>query len=211
MRVIPNMVVLAPGDAIETRKVVIEAANNGKPTYIRFTREATPVFTTDETPFKIGRAEIFWDSVSDRVQNITHNSVALIACGPLVYEALLAAKKLDAQGVGSIVVNCHTIKPIDEKKIVEVAKECGKVVTVEEHQVNGGLGSAVAEVLARNYPVPMGFIGMNDSFGESGKPDELLEKYGMKSDSIRETVEKIIEKRGGEKDGDFKSQKERWE
>ncbi|MBU0569685.1 transketolase family protein [Patescibacteria group bacterium] len=220
MRVIPNMTVVVPCDAVETKKATIASVKNKKPTYIRFTKNQTPVITTEDTPFEIGKAEILWDSVSinskseyrnpkqipnSNVQNskpinqsanqpIT-NRVAIVACGPLVHEALLAAKKLEKEGVGSIVVNCHTVKPIDEKTIIEVAKKCGAVVTVEEHQVAGGLGGAIAEVLAKNHPAPMEFIGMPDSFGESGQPDELLEKYRMKSKHIIEVAEKVIRRK----------------
>lgn len=190
MRVIPNMIVLSPADSIETKKAVTAAAKNGKPTYIRFAREATPVFTTEETPFEIGKVEILWDSLSEEKK-----SVGIIACGPLVYEALLAAKKLEKEKLGTIVVNNHTIKPIDEKAIIDVAKKCGAIVTVEEHQVNGGLGSAIAEVLAKNYPVPIEFVGMPDAFGESGKPEELLKKFGMTSDNIIKASKKVIRRK----------------
>jgi transketolase len=194
MRAIPNMIVVAPCDAIETKKAVVEAAVNGKPTYIRFARAKTPVFTTEQTPFKIGKSEIFWDSLS--AGSSKSKKVAIVACGPLVHEALIAAKQLAEDGIGSAVVNNHTIKPIDERVIVEVAKKCGAVVSVEEHQVNGGLGSAVSEVLAKNHPVPMEFVGMQDSFGESGEPEELLEKYGMKAKDIVKAAEKVIGRRG---------------
>src|SRR3972149_3923653 len=187
MRAMPNMTVIAPGDAIETKKAVIEAAKNGKPTYIRFAREKTPVFTTEESPFKIGRAEILWEAKSPQA--------AIIACGPLTYEALLAAKELDKKGIEVLVINSHTVKPLDEKEIIRAAKITGAIVTVEEHQKNGGLGGAVAEVTSRNFPVPMEFIGMPDSFGESGTPDELLKKYGMKSEAIIEAVKKVILKK----------------
>lgn len=187
MRVIPNMVVLAPSDSIETKKAVVEAATNGKPTYIRFAREATPVFTTEDTPFEIGKAEVLWDSTDEK-----EKKVAIIACGPLVYDSLLAAKKLEEEGIGVVVLNSHTIKPIDEGVIIEVAKKCGAVVTVEEHQVYGGLGSAVSEVLARNNPTPIEFVGMQDSFGESGKPEELLKKYKMTPEDIVSAASKVL-------------------
>jgi transketolase len=194
MRVIPNMVVIAPADAIETKKATVEAAKNGKPTYLRFAREKTPVFTTEDTPFKIGKAEILWgpSAGSGRLGN---PEVAIVACGPLLYEALLAAKKLDDGGIESLVLNCHTIKPIDEEAIVSAAVKCRAVVTVEEHQINGGLGGAVSEVLAKNYPAPIEFIGMPDSFGESGEPEELLEKYGMTSEQIVKAVKKVIKRK----------------
>lgn len=190
MRAMPNMIVVAPGDAIEARKAVVEAAKNGKPTYLRLAREGTPVFTTEKTPFKIGRAEIFWEAKDPQV--------AIIACGPLVYEALLAAKALEKIGIEVLVINSHTVKPIDEKEIIRAAKITGAAVTVEEHQIAGGLGGAVAEVLSRNYPVPMEFVGMPDSFGESGSPDELLEKYGMKAKRIIEAVKEVIQRKTNE-------------
>lgn len=187
MRAMPNMIVIAPADAIETKKATIEAAKNGKPTYIRFAREQTPVFTSEKTPFKIGRAEILWEAKAPQV--------AIIACGPLVYEALLAAHDLEKKGIEVLVINSHTIKPLDEREIIRAAKITGAVVSVEEHQTNGGLGGAVAEVLARNFPAPMEFIGMPDCFGESGTSDELLEKYRMKAESIIEAVKKVIQKK----------------
>ncbi|MEJ2347624.1 MAG: transketolase C-terminal domain-containing protein [Patescibacteria group bacterium] len=187
MRTMPNMVVLAPADAVETRKAVLEAAKNEKPTYIRFARNATPVFTTEKTPFKIGRAETVWQSKDPQV--------AIIACGPLVYEALLAAKELSKSKIEVLVINSHTIKPLDELAIIRAAKTTGAVVTVEEHQITGGLGGAVAETLTKNFPTPIEFIGMLDSFGESGKANELLEKYKMKSKDIVAAVKRVIKRK----------------
>jgi len=184
MRAMPNMIVINPCDSIEAKKATMEAAKNGKPTYLRFAREKTPVFTTEDTPFKIGRAETFWESKDPQV--------AIIACGPLLYEALLAAGDLEKKGIESLVINCHTVKPLDDQAIIRAAKTTGALVTVEENQITGGLGGAVAEILARNYPVPMEFIGMPDSFGESGAPEELLEKYRMKSKHIIEAVKRVI-------------------
>lgn len=183
MRAMPNMIVISPTDAIEAKKATFEAAKNGKPTYLRFAREATSVFTTDKTPFKIGRAETLWQADDPQV--------AIIATGPLVYESLLAAKELSKR-IDTLVINCHTIKPIDEIAIIRAAKTCGAIITVEEHQITGGLGGAVSEVLAKNFPTPIEIIGMPDHFGESGQPDELLEKYGMKKDSIIEAVKKVL-------------------
>lgn len=186
MRAMPNMIVVYPCDSIEAKKATIAAAKNGKPTYIRLAREKTPVMTTDETPFEIGKAQVVWEDKDPQV--------AIIASGPLLYEALLAAKELT--GIIPVnVINCHTIKPIDEQTIVRAARTCGAVVTVEEHQVNGGMGSAVAEVLAKNFPVPIEFIGMQDSFGESGEPNELLTKYKMKSKDIIEAVKRVIQRK----------------
>lgn len=195
MRILPNMIVVVPCDYEEARKATLEVAKNGKPTYLRLAREETPVFTTKDTPFKIGKAEVFWESTNNQ-QSTFNNSVAIIVCGPLVYEALLAAKELEKQGIGVIVVNNHTIKPMDKETIIGVAIKCGAVVTVEDHQVAGGMGSAVAEVLVSGLPagrqVPMEFIGMQDVFGESGEPDELLTKYKMKSADIITACKKVI-------------------
>lgn len=186
MRAMPNMIVVVPADAEEAKKATVEAAENGKPTYLRFAREKSPVFTTQDSPFKIGRAEILWEGKNPEV--------TIIACGPLVYEALLAAEilKRGKIKISSVVVNCHTVKPLDEKVIVSLAKKTGAVVTVEEHQITAGLGGAVSEVLAKNYPVPMEFVGMPDCFGESGKPDELLKKYKMKAQDITTAAKKAI-------------------
>ena len=190
MRVMPNMTVVVPADAIEAKKAVVEAAKSEHPTYIRLTRGETPVFTTEDTPFKIGRAETFWEAKDPQV--------VIVACGPLLYEALLAARDLEKRGIDSLVINCHTIKPLDEQVIIRAAKTTGAIVTVEEHQITGGLGGAVAEVLARNYPVPMQFIGMQDHFGESGKQGELLEKYRMKAENIAAAVKEVIKKKKGD-------------
>ena len=183
MRVLPNMVVIAPADAIETRKATIEAAATTKPTYLRFARNDTPVFTTEKSPFKIGKADILWETKGPQV--------AIIACGPLVYEALLAAKLL-AHTLELTVINSHTLKPLDEITIVRAAKTCGAVVTVEDHQIAGGLGGAVAECLARNFPTPIEMVGIQDSFGQSGQPGELLEKYGLTAKAISEAVKKVL-------------------
>lgn len=181
MRVMPNMIVISPADALEAKKATIAAAVNGKPTYIRLSRPDTPIFTTVKSPFKIGRAEILWEPKDAQA--------VIIATGPLVYEALLAAKDLSQE---VLVINCHTIKPLDEMTIIRAAKTTGAIVTVEDHQINGGLGSAVAECLAKNFPTPIEMIGMKDEFGESGKPNELLEKYEMKKEDIIKAVKKAI-------------------
>jgi transketolase len=186
-RALPNMIVIYPCDAEEGRKATFEAAFNGKPTYLRFAREKTPVMTTLDTPFKIGRAEVFWEDRDPQV--------LIVATGPLVYEALKAAKKLSASKIGSVVINNHTIKPIDDGTITKYAKLTGAVVTVEEHQVTGGLGGAVSEVLSKKFPVPMEFIGMPDCFGESGEPGELLKKYGMKAVDIVEAAKRAIKRK----------------
>src|SRR3989344_4483104 len=182
MRVQPNMVVLVPCDALEVEKASFAGAFNGKPTYIRFGRDKSPIFTTPETPFEIGKAEVFRDG----------KDVAIIGCGMLLYNALVAAEELSKDGIECTVINSHTVKPLDEKTIIEAAKKCGAVVSVEEHQINGGLGSAIAECLSKNYPVPQEFIGVKDRFGESGEPNELIEYFGMGVDSIKEAVKRVI-------------------
>ncbi len=186
MRTMPNMRVFSPCDAIEARKMTEAAAQLWGPCYIRFAREKSPVFTTDDTPFRPGKAEVFWSGKKPEV--------VVIACGPLVYKALVAAKEL-AKEVEVTVVNCHTIKPLDDHLLLDIIKECGAVVTVEEHQVKGGLGGAIAELTARECPVPIEFIGMQDTFGETGEPEELIEKYGMDSKNIKEAIKKVVKRK----------------
>ena len=181
----PNLTVLAPCDFIETRKATLAASRIKGPVYLRFAREKTPVFTTEETAFEIGRAEIFRQG----------KDAAIVACGPLVYEALLAAEELSKEGISAAVINNHTIKPIDEKTLLKAAKETGAIVTAEDHQVMGGLGSAVAEVLAKNYPAPMEMVGVQDRFGESGQPEELMKKFGLISEDIKEAVRRVLKRK----------------
>lgn len=188
MRVQPPMVVVVPCDAIETQKAVFAIAFNGKPSYLRVGREKSPVFTTKETPFEIGRAEIFRDPSTSSGQA----DCAIIGCGMLLYNALLAAEELSKERIECVVINSHTVKPIDEKTIIDAAKKTDAVVTVEEHQVNGGFGSAVAEVLSRNYPVPQEYIGIQNRFGESGNASELIEAFGMGVSHIKAAVKKVI-------------------
>lgn len=185
-RVLPNMTVIVPCDYLETKKATLAAAQYPGPVYFRFAREKTPMITTLETHFEIGKAEILAEYGQD---------AAIIACGPLVYQSLVAAKELDKDGIKVTVVNNHTVKPMDVATIMKVARNCGAMVTVEEHQIMGGMGSAVAEVLAANYPVPIEFIGMQDTFGESGQPEELLEKYGMSVAAIKRAVKNVIKRK----------------
>lgn len=185
MRPIANMTVLVPADAHEARKATIAAALLPGPVYIRLAREKTPLFTTPETPFEVGKAyEVFRSNGAPEA--------VIVACGSLVHNALLAAAELEKKGVMVVVINNHTVKPMDEETIIASAREAGAVVTVEEHQVMGGMGSAVAEVLCKNYPVPMEFVGVQNQFGESGSPAELLEKFGMGVKSIMEAVQRAI-------------------
>ncbi len=194
MRIMANMKVFVPCDAIEAKKTTAAAAKIWGPVYLRFGREKTPVFTTEETPFVPGKAQILWESVGKK-SRFKKSQVAIIGCGPLLYNALLAAKELDEEGVGTIVINSHTVKPLDEKKILEAAGICGAVVSVEEHQVSGGLGGAIAELLAKHFPVPMEFIGMQNVFGESGTPKDLIEKYGMGVKDIKGAVKKALKRK----------------
>lgn len=189
-RVLPNLTIFSPCDAVEAKKVTLAAAKIKGPVYIRLARETSPVFTKTSTPFEPGRMEIF-----RRGKDAT-----IIATGPLVYEALKAAEILKKHEIEACVLNCHTVKPIDKETIVEAAHETGAIVTVEEHMVAGGLGSAVAEVVVANHPVPMEFVGVRDKFGESGKPQELLEKYGLTAKHIAAaTIRAVIRKKKKEK------------
>ena len=174
MRPIPNMTVLVPCDSVQTKKATLAAAEMDGPVYVRFGREKSAVITTPGTPFEIGRAQIFREG----------SDVAIVACGILVYNALIAAEALAQDGIDCLVLNNHTVKPMDATAVIEVARRCGTVVTVEEHQIAGGMGSAVAEILAANEPVPIEFVGVNDRFGQSGAPEELIELYGMGAASI---------------------------
>jgi transketolase len=187
MRVLPNMRIFVPCDAVEARKATMAASHIWGPVYLRFSREKSPIITTDATPFVPGKAEIFWES--------KRADVLIVCCGLMVHKALLAARKLEGGGLGTIVLNCHTIKPIDERKIVELAKKTRAVVTAEEHQVMGGLGGAVAETLAKHMPVPIEFIGMQDVFGESGQAAELLDKYGMGVKDICAAAKKTLRRK----------------
>ncbi|NCO44738.1 transketolase family protein, partial [Candidatus Wolfebacteria bacterium] len=191
MRTIPNMKVVVPADAIEAKKATIFSAQINGPVYLRFAREKTPVFTVEETPFTIGKAEIFWQSLAGGKKP----EVLIVGCGPILYNALLAAKELEKEKIGTIVLNNHTIKPLDENKIIELAKKCGAVVSVEEHSVLGGLGGAIAEVLVKNYPAPMEFVGTKDTFGESAAPKDLFKKYGLEPKDIITAVKKVIKRK----------------
>ena len=189
MRVMPNMDVVSPCDAIEAKKATMALAKTKKPAYLRLVREKTPIITTEETPFAVGKAEIYW------MPDVGIAQVGIIATGGLLYRAILAAKELEVEGIKTKVMNLSSIKPIDVEAVVALAKECKKIVTVEEHQVAGGMGSAVAEILAQNFTVPMEFIGVKNKFGQSGTPDELVEHYGMGKNSIKEAVKKVLQRK----------------
>lgn len=181
MRVMANMTVIVPADAIEARKATVAAAQIVGPVYLRFGREKTPIFTTDETPFVPGKAQVLWTSKSP--------DVLVVGCGSLLYNALLAAKEIEKEEkIFTLVINSHTVKPLDEKTILAAAKKCKAAVTVEEHQVTGGLGGAIAELLSKKHPLPIEFVGMQGVYGESGKPAELIEKYGMGVSAIKKAI-----------------------
>ena len=187
MRVIPRMVVISPCDAIEARKATMAAAKTKDPTYIRLAKQNTPVITTNSTPFEIGKAQVLFSPEGGKKA-----AVAIIATGALVHKALLVAHLLEKQGISCKVANFATIKPLDEQTVWSLAQETGAIVTVEEHQIAGGLGSAIAECLAQHSPVPMEFVGVRDEFGQSGTPEELIEHYGMGVTHITQAVKKIL-------------------
>ena len=189
MRVLPNMDVIIPCDAIEAKKAAIALAKTSRPAYLRVERSATPIITTEETPFEIGKAEIYW------LPDVGLAQVGIIVTGGLMHRALLAAKELESEGIKTKVMDLCSIKPIDKNAIIELAKETRKIVTVEEHQVAGGMGSAVAEVLAENCPVFIEFVGVKDLFGQSGTPEELIEHYGLGKDAIKEAVKKVLSRK----------------
>jgi len=182
MRALPRFTVISACDSEEGRKATIAAAKLGTPVYMRWGREKSPIMTTTETPFEIGKAIEFWRGEQPQV--------AIFATGSLVYNALLAAREFEKENISVVVANVHTIKPLDEGTIVSLAKETGAVVTVEEHQVHGGLGGAIAELLAEKAPTPMEFVGMHDKFGQSGTAQELIEHYGMGVKDIMAAVKK---------------------
>ncbi len=184
-RVLPNLTVVVPCDYLETKKATVALAKMVGPAYFRFAREKTPVITVEKTPFKIGKANILREG----------KDVTIAACGPLVYEALVAAELLAEDGIQAEVINCHTIKPFDELTLVKSIKKTGCCVTVEEHQITGGLAGAVSETLGRHAPVPIESVGMPNSFGESGEPDELLTKYGMKAPDIFQAAIKAVSRK----------------
>lgn len=189
MRVLPNMDVISPCDSIEAKKATLAVAKTKRPAYLRLAREKSGVITTEETPFDINKADIYWLPEEGKAE------VGIIATGYLVHGAILAAKALEEKGIKTKVLNIHVVKPIDVKAVVELAKDAGAIVTVEEHQVIGGLGGAVAEVLAKNFPVPMEFVGVHDEFGQSGSSVELIEHYKMDKKGIMEAVENVLKRK----------------
>ncbi len=186
MRVLPNMTVISPCDATQARIATAKAILDlDGPVYIRFGREAVPDFTAADPDFEIGKGQLLSPG----------NDLTILATGRMVWEALQAAKKLEQENISARVINIHTIKPIDEEMIINAAKETGAILTAEEHQVMGGFGSAVAEVIVKNHPVPMAMVGMEDQFGESGQPAELMNKYGLSAENIYQKAKQLLKRK----------------
>ncbi len=185
MRVLPNMVVIAPCDSVEAQKATLAMATDKRPNYLRLAREATPVFTTAKTPFEIGKAYVFAKGAD----------VSLIATGTMTYQALAAAELLYKDGIEAEVIHVPTIKPLDTATILKSVRKTGAVVTAEEGQIIGGLGGAIAELLAEEHPALIRRIGMKDRFGESGAPDELLEHFGLDAKHIRLAAHDVLERK----------------
>ncbi len=188
MRVLPRMTVISPCDAIQAKVATLALGQHPRIAYLRLAREKTPIITTDETPFELGKGQVLF-----RPEGIAH--VTIVATGALVANALKVAKDLEAKHIKILVINIHTIKPLDTELLLAAARESKAIVTVEEHQIAGGLGSAVAEVLAQSFPVPIEFIGVKDQYGQSGTPNQLIEHYGMGRDAITVAVMKVMERK----------------
>jgi len=182
MRVLPNMIVVAPGDSIEAEKATMALAGVRKPSYIRLAREATPIFTTPETPFELGKAYVVWEG----------SDITLFGTGTMTYQCLLAAKTLQSQGISAEVVHVPTIKPLDADTIVASVRKTGRAVAAEEGQMAAGFGSAIAELLSEQHPVPLQRVGMRDHFGESGEPQELLDAFGLTGAHIAEVAKTML-------------------
>ncbi len=185
MRVLPNMVVIVPGDSVEAEKATLAMAKDGRPNYLRLAREATPVITTEKTPFEIGKAYVYTPGTD----------VTIVTTGAMTYQAMVAAEQLFKDGIDAEVVHVPTIKPLDAETILKSVRKTGCVVTAEEGQIVGGLGGAIAELLAEEHPTPMHRIGMKDRFGESGEPNELLEHFGLDAKHIRLAAHHIVERK----------------
>lgn len=183
MRVLPNMVVIAPGDSIEAEKATHAIAENGKPSYLRLAREKTPIFSMDESPFEIGKVYVLREG----------HDITLLGTGTMTYELLFAAKLLDEQGVHAEVIHVPTIKPLDEATILASVRKTGRAFTAEEAQINGGFGGAIAELLSEQLPTPLQRAGMRDRFGESGAPDELIKHFGLDGASLAKSIQQFID------------------
>ncbi len=187
MRMIPNMTVVVPCDAFEAHRATVALAQLGKPGYLRLGREKTPIITTEQTPFEIGKAYTYIEQEKP--------DVVIFACGPFLHTALLVAESFQKDNVFVSVVNVPTVKPLDIKIILEHTKKAGAVVTIEEHQRAGGLGSAIAEYLVSEFPVPMEIVAVNDRFGQSGSLAELTKEYHLDQDSLTQAVSKVIQRK----------------
>ncbi len=190
-RVIPRMVVISPCDAIEAKKATLAIAKTDAPTYLRLAREKTPVITTIDTPFEIGKAQVFWQPITKTPD------VGIIATGALVHKAIQVARDLEKEKIAATVLNLSTIKPLDERAILNLAEAAKALVTVEEHQIAGGMGSAIAELIVTKAarPVPIEFVGVRDQFGQSGTPTELVEHFGLGVSGVREAVKKVLQRK----------------
>jgi transketolase len=188
-RVLPNLTVLYPCDAIEARKATLAAAGHSGPVYIRLAREKTPVMTSETSPFHIGKATVVRDGAD----------VAIIASGPLLYEALLAAETLTQEKIQATVINLPSIKPLDEETLRRIGSHCRAIVTVEEHQIHGGIFGAISEFYSSHLPLPVVPVAVMDRFGESGQSDELLKKFGLKAKDIRSAVHRALKMKEGSK------------
>lgn len=185
MRMLPHMTVIVPCDFNQTKQATIAIADHKGPVYLRFGRPVVPIFIQPDAKFTIGKADIL----------IEGTDVTIIACGHLVWKSIEAAQQLAEQGISAEVINMHTIKPLDEQAILDSVGKTKCVVTAEEHMLNGGLGDAVAQVLSRHMPLPQEYVGVNDTFGESGTPDELMVKYGLDTPNIVEAVKKVLKRK----------------
>ena len=185
-RVLPNLTVFVPCDFLEAKKATLAAAEINGPVYIRLGREPLPILTTQETPFIPGHGLLMKEG----------KDITIIACGSLVFESLQAAILLEKENINARVINIHTLKPLDEKIIIEAARETGAIVTAEEHEIYGGLGSAVSEVVVKNYPVPLEMVGLEDTFGTSGSPQELMRFFHLKDTDIVAAAKKVLARKG---------------
>jgi transketolase len=182
MKMLPGMTVIVPCDYYQTKAATLALVNHHGPAYLRFGRPSWPVFTEPDRPFIIGKADVM----------IEGNDVSIFACGHMVWQAIEAEALLAAQGIQAEVINIHTIKPLDKEAILRSVEKTGCVVTCEEHQINGGLGDSIAQVLAHYRPTPMEMVAVNDSFGESGTPMQLLKKYGLAPENIVQAAQKVL-------------------
>jgi transketolase len=184
-RVLPNLTVIVPVDAVQARLATLAVASHPGPVYLRTSRDVSPLITTHQTPFKIGEAQVFAEG----------SDVTIVSCGPVLSQALLAAEDLAEKGISVELINLHTLKPLDQKTLLKSFAKTGAVVTVEEHQVTNGLGATIAELTAQHLPTPQEMVGVKDSFGESGKTLELWQKYGLTAESITTAVHQVLRRK----------------